>query len=348
VAFAGAEEKSEPESLPPRLSGSEIAGVYAIIQGRPFHDSIYQRKITGLSIRAYWKDIEPARGQYRWELFDTVARRAADAGKKVRLSVMVGYGVPKWVGAKWFRGSPDSIYDTANKEMPVPWDENLRREQNRMIRAFAERYRGVPHLAFFHIAGPSSIWEELALPKNIVDQPGFSKEVIFECWKEVIDEWAKVRGNKRLSVAASAATPVYPDLGEVLGRYAAGSPTNPLDHGLLGSDFCLQWNYLDKKFEKAVRSQSAKWLPKTAIAWQFWGSTAWPKRKTTDYKGSLRLAMEAGATYVEVYDDDLRQPELAKIAEQIDAEMKHRVDALGAQVNAPRALGAGLPTSRMR
>ena len=119
----------------PQIKLPEIAGVYAIIQGRPFHDSVYQRRITGLSIRVYWKDIEPAQGHYRWELFDTVVRRAAESGKKVRLSVMVGHGVPKWVGAKWFRGSPDSIYDTANKEMPLPWDENLRRQQKRMIHA---------------------------------------------------------------------------------------------------------------------------------------------------------------------------------------------------------------------
>ncbi|MHB8901049.1 MAG: beta-galactosidase [Thermoguttaceae bacterium] len=325
-ALAAAGERTDEELLPPRLSSRDIAGVYAIIQGKPFHDSVYDLKITGLSVRAYWKDIEPAPGQYDWQLFDTVVRRAADVGKRVRLSVMVGHGVPKWVGATWFRGSPDSIYDTANKDMPLPWDENLRREQKRMICAFAERYRHVPHLAFFHIAGPSSIWEELALPNNLVEQPGFSKQVIADCWREVIEEWARVRGNKRLSVSASAATPVYPDLGDYLGTLAAGDPANPLDHGLLGSDFCMQWNYLDNQFQRAVRSQSAKWLPKTAIAWQFWGSTVWPGRKTTDYEGSLRLAIEAGATYVEVYDDDLHLPEPARIAEKIDAQMKRRWD----------------------
>ncbi len=320
----GGEEDRGPEPTPPRLSSKEVSGVYAVKQGKDFHDSVYDLKITGLSVRTYWKDIEPAPGKYDWGLFDTVVRRAARSGKMVRLSVMVGHGVPKWVGAKWFRGSPDSIYDTANKDMPVPWDENLRREQKRMIRAFAQRYRGTPHLAFFHIAGPSSIWEELALPKNIVEQPGFSREVILACWKEVIDEWAMVRGNKRLSAAVSAATPVYPDLGEAIGTYAVGPPGSAADHGLLGSDFCLQWNFLDTRFEKAIRSQSAKWLPRTAIAWQFWGATVWPSRKTNDYDGSLRLAVEVGSTYVEVYDDDLRIPALARIAEQIDGEMKSR------------------------
>lgn len=56
------------------------------------------------------------------------------------------------------------------------------------------------------------------------------------------------------------------------------------------------------------------------------GSTAWPNRKTADYEGTLRLAMEADATYVEIYDDDLRLPALAEIAEQIDAEMKRRLE----------------------
>jgi hypothetical protein len=36
-------------------------------------------------------------------------------------------------------------------------------------------------VAFFHISGPSSIWEELALPKNIVEQKCYSQQRILDC-----------------------------------------------------------------------------------------------------------------------------------------------------------------------
>jgi hypothetical protein len=314
----------EPTQQTPRLDVLDVAGVYAVRQDRPFDPKVYDLEIADVSLRTYWRNIEPERGQFHWSLFDQAIEQCAARGKKVRLCIMFGSGVPKWVGAKWFTGSPNSEYDTANKLLPVPWDENLLREQKRINRIFAERYRHQPHVAFFHISGPSSIWEELALPKNIVEQQGYSQERILDCWKQMIDQWRDLRGNKRLSVAASAATSVYRRLGEDIGKYAVGDPQNPHDHGVVGPDFCLQWNYLDTLYAPSIRDRSRLWLPKTAIAWQMWGSTQW-NRKCQDFQGALKLALDVGATYVEVYQEDLLIPELARYAEGIHRELKARL-----------------------
>jgi hypothetical protein len=312
----------------PRLDLQEIAGIYAVRQDKPFDRKIYDLAIAGVSLRTYWRNIEPERGQLNWSLFDEAIEQCAPRGKKVRLCIMFGSGVPKWVGAKWFTGSPDSEYDTANKPLPVPWDENLLREQTRINRLFAERYRTNPHVAFFHISGPSSIWEELALPNNIVEQEGYSQARILDCWKQVIDPWRALRGNKRLSLAASAATSVYRRLGDDLGTYTVGDPKNPRDHGAIGSDLCLQWNYLDTLYARSIVDRSKLWLPKTAIGWQMWGSTQW-NRKCQDFEGTLRLALDVGSTYVEVYQEDLLVPELARFAEGIDRQLKARIQAHG-------------------
>ena len=45
-------------------------------------------------------------------------------------------------------------------------------------------------------------------------------------------------------------------------------------------------------------------------------------RCAVDYEGSLRLAEDNGALFIEVYDDDLRVAERGAIAEQITAEMR--------------------------
>ncbi len=320
---------------PPRLELHDIAGVYAIRQDKPFDARIYDLDIAGVSLRTHWKNIEPRRDQFDWSLFDEAVASCAVRGKFVRLSIMFGSGVPHWVGAQWFTGSPDSEYDTANQPLPVPWDANLLREQRRIIQIFAQRYRNQPHVAFFHICGPSSIWEELALPKNIVEQEGYSRERILDCWKQVIDQWQEVRGNKRISVAVSAATSVYPGLGDDIGRYAVGDPQDAAQHGVIGTDLCLQWNYLDTLYSRAIRDRSQLWLPQTSIAWQMWGSTQWD-RKCADFPGTLKLGLDVGSTYLEIYQDDLLIPELAKAAEDIHGELKSRIRRTGKPTDLPR------------
>jgi hypothetical protein len=307
---------------------AEVAGVYAIRQDKPFDPRIYDLDITGVSLRTYWKNIEPERGQFNWSLFDDAIEECAKRGKKVRLCIMFGLGVPKWVDVPWFTGSPDSQYDTANQPMPVPWNENLIHEQKRINRIFAERYRDNPTVAFFHISGPSSIWEELALPRNIVEQEGYSQEAILNAWKQMIDQWRQIRGGKRLSCAVSAATSVYRSLGDDIALYAVGDPQDPNDHGVINPDFVLQWNYLDTLYGRSILHRSKLWIPKTAIAWQMWGSTAW-RRKCRDYEGTVQLALNVGATYVEVYQEDLLVPQYARFTEALDKEIKARIRNYG-------------------
>ena len=328
LSSASSQEATTMATQTPRLELKDIAGVYAVRQDKPFDPRIYDLDITGVSLRAYWHHIEPQRDQFNWSLFDDAIAECAKRGKKVRLCIMFGLGVPKWVEAPWFKGSPDSEYDTANKDMPVPWDENLIREQKRINQIFAERYRDNPSVSFFHISGPSSIWEELALPKNIVEQEGYSQEAILNAWKHMIDQWKDIRGNKRLSCALSAATSVYKNLGEDIAYYAVGKPNDPNDQGAVGTDFFPQWNYLDTLYAKSVLERSQLWNPKCYYAWQMWGSTAWD-RKCQDYEGTVKLAMDVGSTYVEIYQEDLLKPDLAKFTEGVQKEMLARIEKNG-------------------
>ena len=59
-----------------------------------------------------------------------------------------------------------------------------------------------------------------------------------------------------------------------------------------------------------------------------WGSTQW-NRKCQDYEGTLKLGLEVGSTYVEVYQEDLLIPELARFAEGIHQELKTRIRQQG-------------------
>ena len=313
---------------PPAPTNQDVTGIWAIRQGQDFTPSVYDLAIAGYTIRLYWKDVEPQRGVYNWSLFDNVLAQAKAHGKMVRPWVLFGVGVPSWVGAQTFTGSADSPCDSANATIPVPWDANLRREQLAFIQTFAERYRDDPAVAFFPVAGPSSKWAELCLPNNTTQQPGYSNQVILDVWKEVIDKWNSVRGTRRLSFAASAAPSFYPALGTDIANYGISK---------MGREFSPQWNFLDTKYASAVQSIGTQWAPKANIGWQMWGAAAWcPNgRCAVDYEGSLRLAEDNGALFIEAYDDDLRDPARGAIAEQITAEMRAAAGATTTTTTAP-------------
>lgn len=302
----------------------EVSGVYAIAADRMFSDAIWNLNITGISIRTYWNKVEPERGRYDWEFLDLIVAKGREYNKKIKLFVLFGAGVPEWTGTKFIVGSESSEGDAAGVAIPVPWDPTLIREKQKFIRAFAERYRDEPHVSFLHIAGPSALWAELALPDNITQQEGYSNEAILDAWKQVIDTWAEVRGNKRVSISVSAAPPFYKELGDDIIAYAGGRGAQP---GRIGAVFLPQWCYLDSKFSRSIRAVSENYRPDHLIGWQMWGSTAWPSRKCEDYPKTLELAGEVGSTLVEIYDADLDQPELARLAEELDARIKARVRA---------------------
>lgn len=322
LGFAQDTQPATAAQEPPVLSLEEISGVYCITGDRVFDDAIWNLDITGVSIRTYWNRVEPERGKYNWELLDTIVAKGREHNKKVKLFVLFGSGVPEWTGAKFVTGSTESKSDSAGAKTPVPWDNTLIAEQKKFIRVFAERYRNEPHVSFLHIAGPSSRWAELALPDNLKEVEGYSNEAILDAWKQIIDTWAEVRGNKRVSLSVSAAPPFYPQLGRDIVTYASGDPTDMNDSGKIGQDFLPQWCYLDKKFERSIRSVSASFFPKNMIGWQMWGATTWPTRQCDDFNGTMDVAYEVGSTLIEVYDADLNQPELAKKAEEIDAKIK--------------------------
>lgn len=306
------------------LSVEEISGVYAIAADRMFSDDIWKLNITGVSIRTYWNKVEPERGKYNWAFLDEVVAKGREHKKKVKLFVLFGVGVPEWTGAKYIVGSSGSEGDAAGVKIPVPWDPTVIREKQTFIRAFAERYRDEPHVSFLHIAGPSALWAELALPDNLTQQEGYSNEAILDAWKQVIDTWAEVRGNKRVSISVSAAPPFYKELGDDIIAYAGGRDGKP---GRIGDAFLPQWCYLDSKFTRSIRAVSEKYRGDHLIGWQMWGATVWPSRRCEDYPKTLELAGEVGSTLVEIYDADLDQPELARQAEELDAQIKARVRA---------------------
>ena len=103
----------------------------------------------------YWDEIEPEKGQYRWDLVDDVLRKTRERGQ--RAAIRMGMpangrnGTPQWywdLGAKGFEYQSES--GPINR-MPDHNDPLYLEHMGRLIRAFGERYDGHPDIEFVDI-----------------------------------------------------------------------------------------------------------------------------------------------------------------------------------------------------
>ena len=107
--------------------------------------------------RVLWSDVEPHEGEYRWDLFDSVAQNWIKAGKKIAFRIIccnqTANATPDWVreaGAKgiWFK------YRSETAELrwePAYDDPVFLGKYSAFLKAFAARYDGDPSVAFVDI-----------------------------------------------------------------------------------------------------------------------------------------------------------------------------------------------------
>ncbi len=324
--------------------------------GGTFDSNTMNADIAGFSARMPWKLVQTGQTNFNWTAFDALVNSAKAKGKKVRLSVMAGVNAPpqgSWVSYQypWFVGSDDSQCDSAKANMPVPWDSGLLSAQTTLINEMARKWKtdwGTT-VAALQVTGPSARWEELCLPNNTVSQPGYSynsrtDNIIRKTWSDTMDKWntalnAQGIGSNRMFISVSAPPPFYPGLSDDVGNDAVAK---------FGSRVSLQWHFLDTGFASSVSSVSSTWKSKAMVAWQEWGATAFKDRLMGAGKGaacgtgtvadcdittasnqdvtalnaSLNLAKDSGASYMEVYDEDLKFPLLSAAAATIHNQMK--------------------------
>src|SRR5262245_6368762 len=105
-----------------------VRGVYALADEQRLPQYVLESpELAGVSLRAYWSNIEADEGEFRWVFDDNVALARA-AGKKVMLRLSPGDHTPAWVyeaGARSFSFNEANRFTRASgKELriPIPWD----------------------------------------------------------------------------------------------------------------------------------------------------------------------------------------------------------------------------------
>lgn len=133
--------------------------------------------ISTVYLRLPWSYLEPEEGKFNWSVFDSIAQRWIDEGKKICIRVtasepIMRWATPEWVekaGAKgydWGKGNPMETYEFDNqgpKEFnnwePKMDDPIFLEKANNFLAAMAERYDGDPSVSFIDI-GHFGLWGE--------------------------------------------------------------------------------------------------------------------------------------------------------------------------------------------
>ena len=165
-------------------------------------------------LRVLWNDIEPEEGDYRWDLFDSLAQNWIAKGKKIAIRIIccsqTETATPQFVrdaGAKgfWFE------YRTATAgsgKLPPRWeprydDPVFLEKLTNFVKAFARRYDGDPNVAFvdvgsFGIFGEGHLWN--TVQHYLQDKPENRGEFV-RLAKIHLNLWKKLMPNTYLVVS---------------------------------------------------------------------------------------------------------------------------------------------------
>lgn len=294
-------------------------GVFSLLPVDQIPDALPELSnpdVAGISMRFYWKTIEPQPGKYRWEQIDQAIALASRSGKKVMIRVIAGVGAPEWVyqaGAPWAephfqekqlqRMPPQRRQKLARMEKaPVVWDPHYLSSWFAFIGAFGRRYDGNPAIYSIQMSGGGLAGEMNLRREFDWNRYGYTDARLISTWEQIIDAYQQ----------SFPHTPTNLDILEPIPRQS--QVLQPV------VDYCLskypgkvyiQHNGLnasggDPRYRAIIRQAAAK----TRVGYQMTGGGGWLEGKVGDRGTAFRHALEDRASYLEVYHGDLLNPAL--------------------------------------
>lgn len=206
-------------SVPPGRTNAGVAsrpvGLVAVQEesskgASVFASEVYQdRSISGVAVRAEWKDLEPAADQFDWQAVDQVFNQATEANKYVVLILVPGFGTPDWALAGVTAGRFARQYGTGagtQQQLPVPWDSTYLSRWFAFLSHVADRYGTNPAFRMIAAAGPTSVSAEMSLPNSDDDltqwaRLGYTPDRYVDAWAKTFDAYTHLFPSQYVSLA---------------------------------------------------------------------------------------------------------------------------------------------------
>jgi hypothetical protein len=151
-------------------------------------ESLGLPSVSGIAIRASWKEIEPEQGKFNWEYLDAQIGRAKRLGKKTQLIVYCGVWSPEWVYAAGVKSLSFSDHRKSAdpSKMPIPWDPQLFTLAGKLFDELGRRYAAEPSLTAVHLSIVMRFSAEMHMPNELPAAPGYSSEKMVSAWQQAI------------------------------------------------------------------------------------------------------------------------------------------------------------------
>lgn len=319
-----------------KLWGLTVVNPFEDIErtGSLFNDRTYSNpNISGVTFRTSWEDLEPKEGEYNFKKLDEVFEKSEQNNKWVRLIIIPGFGTPDWAlqgvqtakfNIKYGRGRGEKHL------LPMPWDEVYLNRWFSFLKELSKRYADRSSFRMIAAAGPTSVSSEMSIPNTREDleiwkRMGYAPEKYVDSWKRVFHEYSQIFPKQYFSLALYPGLPIPTKKErrhvrqEIIEAGASGYPKqfslqtsglNPLKSENEGGGYLLVKQYSNQ------------------ILTGFMTSSSFTKKQSKygEPKDALQHALErgisAGAKYIEIYEDDILNPQMQNVLKNASISIK--------------------------
>jgi glycosyl hydrolase family 42 (putative beta-galactosidase) len=271
--------------------------------------------LVGTSLVYYWKQLEPEKGQFNWNLIDQDMKPWVANGKKVILRVATAgwtnwdeaadsqHGTPQWV----YDQGVASVTETDDAVLPQYWDPHFLQSWSDFVQAFASHYDGNASVTAIEIG---------------VGDGGETK-VDTHTHSKVLSLWQKIGYNDQIW---------WDTIQRIIGFYTASFHHTPLalmpDASFIGKtqgfsgaqvvSYAVQqhlWLQDNGLIADPDRTLSADWQKVPTISEQRYPTT----QSGDTLQQDLQTALNQGATYILVFASDIQDNANQLALEQVAA-----------------------------
>lgn len=317
------------------LKTDPIKGIFSFGKGENFPNtaSLKLDYIAGMSSIFSWESMEPQEGRYDFTELESEIAWASKNKKILNICLYAGNKSPSWLKSKnipMIHWRSDLREDQAKKAnasysietAPAFWDKSYLNYWGNFIDAFATKYKNNETIGYITITGPTP--KDLSTGtvikheddwQKIIDA-GYTYEKHFSAWKNTIDHFNREFPNKALVIALGPLRP-------------GGSSTLKLSEAVV--DYVIDKKYNNVHFlcvilndtwfkTSIVSTQLRNLFKRTRINGQTFGyqliysaqrmdGFKTQKNKVLiDYNETLNIAIEDGASWIEIWHDDIIDP----------------------------------------
>jgi hypothetical protein len=260
LVFAGAlllfpaAAMAEPGPRPGSTDNTAPSGLVVVrhVNNSPEQDRALEEQalnnpfISGVGFQIHWSDIELVEGKPDWSKLDELFAAAEKSKKWVQLCIYPGFFSPAWAleGVKTEKFPVQYGPDKGTVlSLPMPWDRVYLARWFAFLKQLSDRYGQSPAFRMIAAAGPTSVSEEMTLPRNPKKWQGdsYTPSKYIEAYQKVFQVYAADFPNQFISLAVGNGLNIN-DQGKIHPREGMRTRQTIIDQAvhLLGRRFVLE------------------------------------------------------------------------------------------------------------